>query len=160
MLLQNTLNYLKKESALTILLDDGTTTRVKFKFNQPATEKELKKLPCDLPNEYKEFLLVHNGAQLYEDLEDCGDGFELFSVDEILLHYSYYNDWPKGWFPIGAGFDGDLLIIAPNKDRQGYMCWMETGDSFEEPNYIGNLKFDEWFNYFCIAQGSKFWEWY
>ncbi|UTR15011.1 SMI1/KNR4 family protein [Salipaludibacillus sp. LMS25] len=161
LLLKNTLSSLKrqlnKESQLEILCEDGTITQVKFEFNKPATEKELKKLPCDLPTEYKEFLLLHNGARLYEDLEERGS-FELFSVDEILLHYSYYDDWPEGWLPIGAGFD-ESLVLAPSKDRRGYIFWMQTGVSFDEPEYIGKLKFDEWFTCFCVAQGAKFWDW-
>ncbi|GAF64044.1 hypothetical protein BTS2_0936 [Bacillus sp. TS-2] len=160
-LLKRSLKSLKKrldsQSSLTIQRDDGINYKVQFIFNEPATREQLDKLPWSIPSEYKEFLSLHNGSRLFLS-EDTT--FELFSIDEVLEHYSYYTEWPKNWFPIGAGFDGELLIIAPQDNKNGYIFWAVVGDSFEYPCHIGELKFDDWLNYFIVSQGSKFWDWH
>ncbi|MCH1625961.1 SMI1/KNR4 family protein [Ferdinandcohnia quinoae] len=143
----------------------GYTSRVAFKLNKGIKEATLlnlaKNMDINLPVDYKEFLIEHNGAELFID-QKAGTRFRLLSINEIE-EYKEMMDYPEGWFPIAIGFEGSILIInsnnfAQNKRANDYIYWLETGESFEECTSL-NMNFEMWLDFFIVSQGSKFWEW-
>ena len=74
--------------------DDKTPLRHYFTFNPPATEEEINKLEQDLgitiPDDYREFLTIHNGMILYSSylLE-----VKYLSIDEIRQEYENVQDF-------------------------------------------------------------------
>jgi hypothetical protein len=160
-LLKMTLEALHKrldeENTILVQNEEGFLEKQQFIFNPPASEEEIKKLPFKIPSDYEAFLKICNGDKLFYSPE-YGGGLQLFSIEEILEDYQYI-DYPKGWFPIGYGYDGCRLIIAPDSQRKGYLYWLDDGGSLEDPSGFLNLTFEKWFDYFIVAQGCKFWEW-
>ncbi|MBZ5201844.1 SMI1/KNR4 family protein [Planomicrobium chinense] len=157
-----TLEALKKrldsKGLLEVQQEDGYVTKVKMNFNPPATESELQKLPFTVPEDYKEFLRLHNGGLIFSHPQ-YGSGFELFTIDEILEYRAIPGyDYPDNWFPIAYGYDGCYLIVTDKVVGNGYLYVMDTGYNFEDNMYIG-MNFEDWLEKFVIAQGSKFWEW-
>ena len=151
------LSRLDREQSLLIQREEGYVERVEVVFNSPATEKEIKKLPFNLPADYKEFLLMHNGGRLFHH-KKYGEGIELFTVKEILKHRAYYGeDFPENWFPIASANDGCYLLITNEMVDNGYLFWFD-GISFKGDMYIG-MNFEDWFEKIIIAQGSIFWDW-
>lgn len=100
---------------------------------------------------------MHNGAKLFISSE-FGNAFELYSIKEILEDYENI-DYPPGWFPIGTGYDGGRLVIAPSDGQKGYIYWLDSGADFDVPENFLKLTFEEWLDYFIVSQGSMFWEW-
>lgn len=148
---------LDEKNMLVVQNEEGFLGKLQFRFNPPATEEEIKKLSFNIPSDYEDFLKICNGATLFDDPEN-GGGLQLLSVEEILEDYQYI-DYPPDWFPIGYGYDGCRLIIALAPERKGYLYWLDNGGSLDDPFGFLNLTFEKWFDYFIVAQGSKFWEW-
>jgi hypothetical protein len=126
-LLIKTLESLNKrmdeDKKILVQQEEGYLSYQHFCFNNPATEEELLKLPSDFPNEYKAFLKIYNGANMFFDPFD-GGGLKLYSIDEIIEDYQYI-DYPTGWYPIGYGLDGCRLIIKPDTENKGSLYWLD-----------------------------------
>jgi hypothetical protein len=157
-----TLEALKKrlysKGLLEVQQEKGYVGKMKVTFNSPATEKELQKLPFIVPEDYEEFLRLHNGGLIFSHPK-YGRGFELFTIDEILEHRAILGyDYPDNWFPIAYGYDGCYLIVTDKVVGNGYLYVMDTGYNFEDNMFIG-MTFEDWLEKIVIAQGSKFWEW-
>lgn len=96
-LIMDSLNALKgrldTENTLAVQSVEGFTYTAKFEFNDSALESDLdhfqKETGWSLPDDYKKFLLIHNGALLFAHVEYAG-GFDLLSLKEIPLEHLDY----------------------------------------------------------------------
>lgn len=158
---------LEKNPVFHIHREEGYTFDAVFEFFKGATEKEIIELETalnvPLPADYKEFLLRHNGAQLFIDTTGYGGcTFELLSISEVI-EYCSYMDYPEGWFGIAYGFDGGILVvntneIKNNKRNSNYLYWLdccpvELADKL-------NVNFEEFLDRFIVCQGTDYWKWY
>lgn len=167
MIIQKTLNTLKRclsEKGITNLIaGQGEIQTVSCSFN-PRLEKENlsvfeNKTTCTLPNDYKEFLLLHNGAKIFEQLLDgdinIGGGLHLFSLQEVEkfigdLQYNF------DYLYIGQVHESQLLISknALKQRNPNYLYIAETTN----PDPL-NLNLELFVDRFIISQGANFWEW-
>jgi hypothetical protein len=82
----------------------GDLINVEFQWNEPASKEEIEsiteKTGWVLPNSYKDFLSIHNGAILFmsETHQFC-----LHSIEEIMqYHASRDNTFPPSWYHMGT----------------------------------------------------------
>src|SRR5690606_24066931 len=111
--LQGLKKRLNSESTLFIQTEIGYCEPATFSFYPSATESEInsftKEFGVNLPWDYKQFLVRHNGARLFEH-PYYGGGIELYSLDAIrrvYVDYDYKSMIPAGWIPIGSD-NGDM----------------------------------------------------
>jgi hypothetical protein len=77
MLVNKTLKYLKEKlnerSFFEIYQGEGITSNVTCKFNDPAPILKIEEFEEQtnlvLPDDYKQFLLLHNGISLFDDVK-------------------------------------------------------------------------------------------
>ncbi|MEY9975683.1 SMI1/KNR4 family protein [Lysinibacillus sp. RC79] len=155
---------LDPENILVVQRDEGYLYNVKFEFNNPATIKDVgrfvKKTGFFLPVDYKEFLLKHNGALLFSDVE-YGGGFELLSIEEVHKEYLEYLDYfPKNWYPISVD-NGDYIIIDSSQVEKGHQTYLIRYQGGEPVEYAIklNMNFTTWLDRLIVSQGSEFWLW-
>ncbi|CAJ1001053.1 SMI1/KNR4 family protein [Brevibacillus aydinogluensis] len=164
---EKTLSALKERIAKNqtfIQQEDGETFEVDYVWNEPATEAEILSLiettGWMIPEDYKEFLLLHNGASLFVAEMSA---MKLHSINEILTYFEEYEEfykysYPKSWYMIGTyhGY-GEYLFIDSERVKQGkkdYLVIVEEGDTQRVP-----LNFEEWIDRFIVCQGEHFWNW-
>ncbi|MFD2615700.1 SMI1/KNR4 family protein [Paenibacillus gansuensis] len=143
----------------------GYTEHVVNYFFSPADIEKIENFQVEhgikFPNDFKLFLMLHNGVQLFCHPK-YGDGFDIFGLNEIYQHYIQYNYKeliPEGWFPIGSE-NGDMLFInsnvySNNQTENNYLMWSSKlfVDSAKE---IG-LNFERWLERFLMYNGDLFW---
>lgn len=56
---------LDSKGLLEVQQEKGYVGKMKVTFNPPTTEKELQKLPFTVPEDYEEFLRLHNGGLIF-----------------------------------------------------------------------------------------------
>jgi len=172
-LLHKTLNGLKKrlekDNTIYIQHTEGLVYEVTCDFNAPASEKSIKQFENQtgwtLPQDYKEYLLQHNGANLLY-IPRYGDGIELFSIEytlELFESWQQYEMFERNLFAIGTCRDGYLLIDAdlckPTPSREGnYMHWYTDGGSEEDVKSL-YTNFEIWLDRIIAAQGDDYWNW-
>lgn len=164
-----TLEGLKKrldsENALLIQAETGYSEPAKFFFYPSASEDEINTFQNELgvrfPVDYREFLLRHNGSNLFVH-PYYGGGIELFSLDKIrqvYIDYDYKNLIPDDWFPIGSD-NGDMLFINSNQYENrysSYLYWTEM--LFVDSAIELKMNFERWFERLIICNGVHFWKW-
>lgn len=91
----NTLSGLKKllnsNNRMKTISHEGEVGNVSCSFNAPIQTTEIEMFESEhdikLPEDYKALLTLHNGARIYESIDEdgdkLGDGLEIFSLDEI-----------------------------------------------------------------------------
>lgn len=141
----------------------GSSWEEKCYFAPPANPNEIDsffgELQLELPLDYRQFLLINNGASLFE--------FKLFSYQEIFKYYIQWGDKeriPQGWYPIGSDANGDMLYINSNhckekKRENEYLFWKEHDKNIYDSGIELKLNFERWLERFCICNGEPFWLW-
>ncbi|WP_299515897.1 SMI1/KNR4 family protein [uncultured Rummeliibacillus sp.] len=102
---------------------DGTVLREKCIFNPPAKEEDIRSLEKELgikvPQDYREFLLLHNGMTLFKSylME-----FKFFSLDEIREGFKDVQEFKKEEdlkttkdYPIGEFQDVGYIMVDAHK---------------------------------------------
>lgn len=165
---QNTLSGLKKllnkNDQMKIILDEGEVQNVSCSFNAPIQTAEIKKFESEnnikLPNDYKAFLTLHNGARIYDLIDDdgtnIGGGLHLFSLDKIQETQEVEYISEHG-IPIAHLLEDCYLILDKEKLKGGnpnYLNILEFTDL-----EILNLNFEIFLDRYIISQGVGFWNW-
>lgn len=94
MLVVKSLNYLKhkleEKGFFEIYQGEGGTSNVTCKFNDPASLSVIEKFELQtrltLPDDYKQFLLLHNGASFFDDVKYGGECY-LYDIELVLENY-------------------------------------------------------------------------
>lgn len=131
------------------VMEDAT-----FHFEDPASPQAIsdleKKLGVTFPNDYKEFLLQHNGMEMF-------DGVEVLSIEGII-EYNEAQDFPEGYVLIGYHFDGRYVIdTSKSRNGLGYMLYLDSIDAIEDAVNLDS-NFEIWFDMLVSSNGTKYWE--
>ncbi|SDW33347.1 SMI1 / KNR4 family (SUKH-1) [Marininema mesophilum] len=153
--LQALKSRLNSQKRLQIQQEGGYLEEVACGFNDPATMEELiafqQKTGWTLPKDYEQFLLLHNGAFLFDDLD-------LLSLNKIIEYHT--DDLPKYVMPIAYYLDSRFVIDTQQytQGNKDYLVWMDSVLPFEDGTYL-NMNFELWLDRLTIAQGEKYWQW-
>lgn len=161
---------LSKKNTLLIQNEGGHISEAGFYWNSAATAKEIQEFESNnqviLPEEYKQFLKISNGALLFKDIDYGQWGCNILGLNEIFNvtkdkkgrgclfnNYIIFATW------IG---DGDVLIFDLNKYKSGIKDYIIDGDQGYQANEWVYIKggFGKWLDRLIVAQGAKYWRWY
>ncbi len=141
----------------------GRTKLVSFSYGDPLTEEEIErfeeKTKWGVPEAFRNFLRLHNGAVLFDDPE-YGGGPEILSLDNIVLMNRFYKLWPNSWYPI-VDLHVSVILIDSERVKAGrddYLIWMWKTGAIEDAQYL-NVEFTVWLDRFIVTHGEDFWLW-
>ncbi|WP_052427615.1 SMI1/KNR4 family protein [Neobacillus niacini] len=153
---------LDEDNLLNVHSTSGVYTKVGFNFNKPITHHELEQFiinnDLNLPTEYKEFLLLHNGAEFFT--YEYGYSFCLYSIEEMIRTYNSMKDYCdvdyilKYCYPIGYVMDGGTLLLDHSEFKKTNVLL----SGIETKSFYCDLK--TWLERMIIAQGNAYWEWF
>lgn len=136
-----------------------------FKWNTPALVEDInsfeKRNECSLPDYYKEFLLIANGAIIYRsEYED--DGYKLLGIEEIEkvtneMKNDGYDIPDKCYCFFQCIFSNDILLLDLKKENN-YIIDGDVGYPSEEWEYI-NGDLNTFFIRLCQCNGDMYWRW-
>lgn len=122
-LLSKSLAELKKRIDLSggdllIQDSDGEVEPAQFRFNPPATQEDIEELEytydVELPQDYVDFLKIHNGAVLFD--RGRGEYTELYSISQV---YEFANvgipEVSPGFMPIARHPSCEIFIDTSRK---------------------------------------------
>lgn len=156
---------------LMIQNENGFTAEVGFEWNTPTNDKDISKFESEtgvvLPDSYKRFLKLSNGASLFKDTQYGQWGCVLLGLNDILRvtnevkdrGYELENLWVV--FAIWLG-DGDVLVFDLGKHKLGEKNYILDGDQGFQTDDWEYLKgdFEKLIDRLIVAQGAKYWRWY
>ncbi|WP_214875708.1 SMI1/KNR4 family protein [Exiguobacterium sp. CH10] len=145
------------DNQLKVQREEGDVDTLRFSFNQPATELEIKRLPKRTPEAMIHFLNMHNGAQLFVH-PTYGGGIQLFSVEEIN-EYREVWECPEQFIPVGAGMDGEWIVCEVVNEHENYI-WVGEFLTYQDDIEKLPMDYTRWFDYLIVAQGAHFWDWF
>ncbi|MGE7765631.1 SMI1/KNR4 family protein [Peribacillus sp. NPDC096540] len=113
-----------------------------------------------LPEDYKAFLTLHNGARIYESVNDdgvnIGGGLHLFSIDDIKETQEVEYISEHG-IPIAHLLEDCYLVLDIEKLKGGAPNYLNILE-FTELSSL-SLNFEIFLDRYIISQGEAFWSW-
>lgn len=145
----------------------GRIIKCTFEWNSPINIDKLKALEREynlrLPEGYERFLLMSNGAILYNDDEDSG--YQLFSLEDAIRYTKEkrengYDGLKDEWLIFMVNlFDSDKLLFDMSLiNEKHYILDGVSDDSEEEWEYL-KWDFNLLMNLLYRANGDNFWRW-
>lgn len=137
------------------------TDDIMVKFEQHLSKVFERKII--LPQDYKEFLKMHNGATLFGN--QSGDlSINLYSIDEL----NEFNDGvnieknpDEFYITIGSCDGGYIKIVLANYEnntsRESKYLYIFNYYFLEDIKL--NTNFETWLDRVIITQGNVYWEW-
>lgn len=162
---------LSKRNTLIIQNERGNISEAGFIWNDPATIEEIIKFEyinhIILPEEYKDFLQISNGAILYKDIEYGQWGCKILGLTEIITVTNRMKEYRKALKNSYIAFaewlgDGDILLFDLEKlasEKRNYILDGDEGYEVESWDYIKG-DFGRWLDRLIVAQGAKYWRWF
>ena len=156
---------LDENNLLEVHSTSGIYPKVGFNFNKPITNDDLEQVIAKnslvLPTEYRDFLLLHNGAEFFT--YEYGYSFCLYPIEEMIVQYNSMRDYCdveyilKNCYPIGYVVDrGTLLLDFANLRKTNKVTILLK--SIETITFHCDLT--TWLERMIIAQGNAYWEWF
>lgn len=155
----------KEELICTDLL--GKTEKYQFEWQPPISQEKLNELILNnnlkLPEEYINFLLMSDGAILYNNEENAG--YQLLSLEDAVnftneMRKSGYDDIKKEWLIFMTNlFDSDWLLI--DMDKINNRIYIIDGVVEYRADHWKYLKgdFRIFMNQLFRVNGIQYWRW-
>ncbi|SHM45006.1 SMI1/KNR4 family protein [Gracilibacillus kekensis] len=131
-IIRKTLNGLKQrlnsDRTLTVQQEAGAIFELSCSFHNQATIEQLENFQSEhnwiLPKDYQVFLLEHNGARIFEDLD-------LYSLEELITFKD--TNLPEGCFCIASFLDSRIVIDSRlyQKGIKDYLFCLDSIAGFE-----------------------------
>lgn len=161
---------LTSNNTLYVQNEDGSYGEVEFIWNQPATKEEIisfeKKNNIVLPEGYKNFLEISNGAILFKDVEYGQWGCKILGLSELENANDNVKKWgyivKDSWLVFATWIgDTDILIFDFDKleENKDYILLGQPIYNSDKWSYIKG-DFINWIDRLIVAQGAKYWTWY
>ena len=160
---------LSANNTLTVQNERGFIMETEFKWNSPAIEADIalfeKKTNIDLPESYKEFLKITNGAELFIDKKYGQWGCKIYGISELIKINEQSRSWrnlPNSWLVFATWLgDQDLLLFDIKKYKSGDKKYIIDGDESDSEDEFEYIKgdFEKWLDRLIVAQGTKYWRW-
>lgn len=149
-------NRLDKNNEIHIQATQGYCYTGKCTFNKPAANEEIDKFIWDtgwsVPDEYREFLLIHNGANFFSF--EYGGACYLNSLKQI--NEDNVAPISKNFYPVGSYTDLGQIVIDSKRVKAGRKDYMFlSSDSI----IAFNCDFKTWLDRMIITYGINWWEW-
>lgn len=136
-----------------------------FQWNTPATIEDIETFECrnqcSLPSDYKEFLLISNGAIIFKsEYED--DGYKLLSIEEMEkvtqeMKDDEYDISNKCYCFVQCLFSDDVLLFDLQK-QTNYIIDGDVGYPSNEWEYIQS-DVNKFFIRLFQCNGAMYWRW-
>ncbi|MGN1315136.1 MAG: SMI1/KNR4 family protein [Lachnospiraceae bacterium] len=162
----NRLIELKNAAKGEIILRTALKEQVcSFSWNEPAGIEEIEafeeKYHCRFPEDYREFLLVSNGATIFKT-EDGDNGYQLLSLKEIEaetreLREDGYVISEKCHCFMKFLYSGDVLFFDFDK-KFNYILDGNMNRHSYKWEYI-NTDINTFFWHLCQCNGAVYWRW-
>ena len=136
-----------------------------FSWNEPASYEEIEafeeKYGCRFPEDYREFLLISNGATLFKT-ESGSNGYQLLSLKEMEeetreMHEDGYSISNKCHCFLKFLYSGDVLLLDMDK-RINYILDGNMNRHSYKWEYI-NTDINSFFAHLCQCNGAVYWRW-
>lgn len=157
---------LNNNNRMEILGIEGAVLEVKCTFNEPSNIEKLKQFEEStgllLPDDYRDFLLIHDGAIIFEVLLNSsiniGGGLYLFSIDEVKNRKEELA-FQQNHYPIASLLEGHHLVVDVEKIKNNDRNYLLITNPFFDEITMLNLNFELFLDRYLLSQGSSFWEW-
>jgi hypothetical protein len=151
--------------------EGGQLFEAGFNWNIAATSQDIMTFENSnhiiLPEEYKEFLKISNGALMFKDIKYGQWGCNILGLNDILNITNRKKEEGyrlKNYMIVFATWlgDCDVLVFDLNKYNTGEKHYIIDGDQGYQTSdwlYIRG-DFGKWIDRLIVAQGAKYWRWY
>ena len=144
---------------LTCMFNEGS---LESKISDTFNLMDIKKLPL----EYKEFLLISNGAFLFWDEKYGQAGLNFYNLEEFENKVNFWlssyrlNSLIKGDLIIGEFFgDSDFMVLRCDEEADDYGAIVVSHPYDERKNWFYVKDgFTKFLADFVRAEGDKYWE--
>lgn len=159
------------KNTITVQNEGGFISEMGFQWNPSATDAEIHNFEevnkIILPNHFKSFLKISNGAMLYKDIQYGQWGCNILGLDELINMSTQIESWgyeiKPGWLVFASWLgDCDILIFDLNKYNSGDNNYILDGEQGESVDNWITVKgdFAKWLDRLIVSQGAKYWRWY
>ncbi|TVX85531.1 SMI1/KNR4 family protein [Paenibacillus agilis] len=150
-LINNFKNRFNSSNNLLIQDYDGDLQEVSYELNPPATLDEIKyfqqQADIQLPQEYIDFLLLHNGARFFTS--NRGEDTSVYSLSQLKETLSFLDSTNKQLMPIAYGGSTEYFYDLSRVNEDSYMFW-SGGSTF----FWMNMNFGEWLSLLLRSNGN------
>lgn len=154
------LKQLSESGGLIVLNSEGKLETLTCNFSPPATVELIDRLQSvidfELPEDYVNFLMISNGASLFNHPEYGGENIIYGTADLMAL----FEHQEEGRIDVAYIMD-DHIAIDVNRYRNGednYLILCESMATLADGRAM-YCNFDTWFYRFVVSQGNKYWYW-
>lgn len=127
-------------------------------FKEPTTNENINRFEVEtgwkIPEEFREFLLIHNGAEFF--LDEYGGTFGINSLDFIITEYNY-APLHENFYPIGSYVDLGQILINSKRVKEGRKDYMFLVGGIGLIDF--KCDFETWLDRMIVTQGLSYWEW-
>ncbi|SDS83825.1 SMI1 / KNR4 family (SUKH-1) [Paenibacillaceae bacterium GAS479] len=154
--LQALKNRLSHNGTLKVQVTGGYMYEGTCSFGEGASNDQINEFTqftrWNLPPDYLDFLILHNGAKLFAD--PYGSYVHLLSLSEIMQYHK--DSFPDNHFVVAMAMDGYLLVDCNRitSSPSDYLVWFEAGSFYDL-----KMNFTCWLDRLIVAQGEKYWTW-
>ncbi|NOU75539.1 hypothetical protein GC098_29890 [Paenibacillus sp. LMG 31458] len=133
-----------------------------FSFYKPTSEENIltffEETGFHIPESYKDFLMLNDGAILFNDISEYANGaWAIFGLEDIL-DYIEQKEASDNLYVI-AKYDSTLIYIDSSRVKAGREDYIFVGSAYVPDAEDIVLNFELWFERLVVSQGSFFWDW-
>ncbi|MDR6550704.1 SMI1/KNR4 family protein [Paenibacillus qinlingensis] len=154
--------HIEKSPTMYVHRGSGHLQPCSFSFYKPTSEIHMmnfvKETGYYLPESYKDFLMINDGALLFKDISEKANGaWHIFGLEDII-DFIDKKEVPENMYVI-AKYHSILIYVNSSRVKEGREDYMFVGSTYVPDAEDIVLNFELWFERLVVSQGSFFWDW-
>jgi len=149
-----------------VIRSSGYKTEIVCKWNDALSEEVISEFfssrNWEIPNDYRDFMRLHNGATLFTH-SYYGGGLRVLSIQEIDTIWNGTDKFPAHCLPIiwQDEYNAGSIFLDSQRYQENKMPYLYYLDAIEpiESAIPINTSFTVWFDRLIMCQGAEYWLW-